>query len=102
MKCSQRPWFVIITQRSPKRHFYLPPPSSKIRKPWKHIERAAASGTMTILYDYPTLEDEHDKTLMDIHGFIDRMSAASAPGAHLVELITWIIHIPERYMFMLF
>jgi hypothetical protein len=66
----------------------------------KHIERAAASATMTILYDYPTLEDEHDKTLTEIHGFVNRMSAASAPGAHLVELVPWMLHIPERHAFM--
>jgi len=67
----------------------------------KHIERSSASATMSILYDYPALEDEHDKTLMEIHGFIDRMSAASAPGAYLVELFPWMIHIPERYTFAL-
>jgi hypothetical protein len=67
----------------------------------KHIERAAASATMTILYDYPTLEDEHDKTLTEIHGFVDRMSGASAPGAHLVELMPWMLHIPKRYTFIL-
>ena len=67
----------------------------------KHIERAAASATLSILYDYPTLENEHDKTVMEIHAFIDRMSAASAPGAYLVELFPWMIHIPERYTSML-
>jgi hypothetical protein len=67
----------------------------------KHIERSSASATMSILYDYPTLEHEHDKTLMEIHEFIDRMSAASAPGAYLVELFPWMIHIPERYTFAL-
>jgi hypothetical protein len=64
----------------------------------KHIERASASAVMSMLYDYPTLEDEHDKTLTEIHAFLDRMSAASAPGAHLVELFHWMIHIPERYI----
>jgi len=63
----------------------------------KHIQRSSASATMSILYDYPTLENEHDETLTKIHAFIDRMSAASAPGAHLVELFPWMIHIPERY-----
>ena len=52
---------------------------------------------MSILYDYPTLENEHDETYAQIHAFIDRMSAASAPGAYLVELFPWMIHIPERY-----
>jgi len=44
----------------------------------KHIERSSASATMAILYDYPTLENEHDKTLTEIHGFINRVSAATA------------------------
>ena len=63
----------------------------------KHIQRSSASATMSILYDYPTLENEDDKTLTGIHAFIDRMSAASAPGAYLVELFPWMVHIPERY-----
>ena len=62
----------------------------------EHIERFAASSTMSILYGYPTLEDEYDETITEIHTFIDRMSAAGAPGAHLVELFPWVIHIPAR------
>jgi hypothetical protein len=54
---------------------------------------------MSILYDYPTLENEHDETLTKIYAFIDRMSVASAPGTYLVELFPWMIHIPERYGF---
>ena len=61
-----------------------------------HIKRYAASATMSILYDYPTLEDEHDETIMEIHAFINHFSAACAPGAHLVEFFPWMIHIPER------
>ena len=63
----------------------------------KHIERSSASATMSILYDYPTLKNEHDETITQIRAFIDRMSAASAPGAFLVELFPWMILIPERY-----
>ena len=62
----------------------------------KHLERASASATLSILYDYPTLEDEHDKTLTEIHTFIDRMSAAGVPGTYLVEFFPWMMHIPER------
>ena len=67
----------------------------------KHIQRSTASATMSILYDYPTLENEDDETLTNIHAFIDRLSAATAPGAYLVELFPWMIHIPERYESML-
>ena len=52
---------------------------------------------MSILYDYPTLENENDETLKKIHAFIDRVSTATVPGAYLVELFPWMIHIPERY-----
>ena len=63
----------------------------------KHFQRSSASATMSILYDYPTLENENDVTIAQIHAFADRMSAATAPGAHLVELFPWMIHIPEMY-----
>ena len=63
----------------------------------KHIERSSASATMAILYDYPTLENEHDKAITEIHAFIRRVSAAPAPGANLVELFPWMMYIPERY-----
>jgi hypothetical protein len=63
----------------------------------KHIQRSSASATMSILYDYPSLENEHDETLTKIHTFIDRLSAATAPGAYLVELFPWMIYIPVRY-----
>ncbi|KAI0293120.1 cytochrome P450 [Russula brevipes] len=62
----------------------------------RHIQRSSTSATMTILYDYPTLEDENDKIITQIHAFIDRLSANAVPGAHLVELLPWMIHIPER------
>ena len=64
----------------------------------KHILRSSASATMSMLYDYPTIEDEHDETLTKIHEFLDRMSATAAPGAHLADLFHWMIHIPERYI----
>jgi hypothetical protein len=66
----------------------------------QHFKRSSTSAIMSILYDYPTIEDEHDKTVMEINRFIDRTSAAAAPGAHLVELLPWMIYIPERYALM--
>jgi hypothetical protein len=51
---------------------------------------------MSILYDYPTLETENDNTLKEIHAFNDHVSEAAAPGAHLVELFPWVMHIPDR------
>ena len=63
----------------------------------KHLQRSSASATMSILYDYPTLENEHDEAVTQIHAFTDRLSAAAAPGAHLVDSFPWMIYIPERY-----
>ena len=63
----------------------------------KHIQRSSASAALTILYDYPTLDNEHDKTITKIDAFVSGLSAATAPGAHpLVSLFPWMIHIPER------
>ena len=64
----------------------------------KHFKRATASATMSILYDYPTLETENDKTLEEIHAFNDRGSEAAAPGAHFVEVFPWMMLIPDRYV----
>ena len=66
----------------------------------QHFKRSSASATRSILYNYPTLEDEHDQTVTEINTFLDRMSAAVAPGTHLVEFLPWMIHIPERYAYM--
>jgi len=63
----------------------------------QHFKRSSASATMSILYDYPTLEGEHDQTVTEINTFVERVSAAAAPGAYLVELLPWMIYIPERY-----
>ncbi|KAN0139662.1 Cytochrome P450 monooxygenase [Lactarius tabidus] len=71
--------------------------SPRARDLEKHFQRTAASATMSMLYDYPTLETENDKTLSEIHAFIDRLSIAAVPGAYLVELFPWMMHIPERF-----
>ena len=65
----------------------------------QHFKRSSTSAIMSILYDYPTLEDEHDETVTEINALFDRMSAAAAPGAYLVELLPWMIYIPERYAY---
>jgi hypothetical protein len=64
----------------------------------RHFQRFATSAIMSILYDYPTLENEHDKTITEIHVFIERILTAGASGAHLVELFPSMMLIPERYV----
>ena len=51
-----------------------------------------------MLYDYPTLETENDKTLTEIHAFINRLSTAAVPGASLVDVFPWMMYIPERFV----
>ena len=53
---------------------------------------------MSMLYDYPTLETENDKTLTEIHAFINRLSIAAVPGAYLVDVFPWMMYIPERFV----
>ncbi|KAF8258627.1 cytochrome P450 [Lactarius quietus] len=63
----------------------------------KHFQRFSASAIMSILYDYPTLKDEDDETVKRIHTVIDRLSKAAVPGTFLVELLPWMMHIPESF-----
>ncbi|KAH8993954.1 cytochrome P450 [Lactarius akahatsu] len=63
----------------------------------KHFERTTASTMMSILYDYPTLRSENEKSVKEAVAYADRMSGSAAPGAYLVELLPWMLHIPERF-----
>ncbi|KAH8997761.1 cytochrome P450 [Lactarius hatsudake] len=83
-----------LTRSFPKRQFAVIT-TFFVKK--KHFQRAAASATMTILYDYPTLETENDENLKEILAYAERQSTTSAPGAYLVELFPWMLHIPERF-----
>ncbi|KAI0306360.1 hypothetical protein B0F90DRAFT_1814272 [Multifurca ochricompacta] len=60
------------------------------------IARFSVSAVMSIFYDYSTLENEDDQTLMEIRAFINCLSDAAVPDAYLVRLFPWIMHIPER------
>ncbi|KAH9175619.1 cytochrome P450 [Lactarius sanguifluus] len=62
-----------------------------------HFQRAATSAIMSVLYSYPTLENEEDETVKEIYAFIERISMAAAPGAYLVDLFPWMLYIPERF-----
>ncbi|KAH9022741.1 cytochrome P450 [Lactarius deliciosus] len=63
----------------------------------KHFKRTTASTMMSILYDYPTLRSENEKSVKEAFAYADRMSGSAAPGAYLVELLPWMLHIPERF-----
>ncbi|KAH9019143.1 cytochrome P450 [Lactarius hengduanensis] len=63
----------------------------------KHFQRTTTSATMSILYDYPTLRTEDNETVNEIITYTERISMTAAPGAYLVELFPWMLHIPERF-----
>ena len=68
---------MIITQFSAKEAVLLA--SAILKNPDaldKHFQRSSASAIMSI-YDYPTLKNEHDETITQIHAFIDRMTRIS-------------------------
>ncbi|KAI0049923.1 cytochrome P450 [Auriscalpium vulgare] len=60
-----------------------------------HFRRATASSFLSIIYDLPTIQSEHDVNLMKVEHHIDRHVKASAPGAHLVEIFTWMRFLPS-------
>jgi len=61
----------------------------------RHFRRASASMILSVVYDCPPLASEQNQT-DDIDDFVDRVTAAAAPGAHLVEFFPWLRHVPSR------
>jgi hypothetical protein len=62
----------------------------------QHFRRAAASTTLSILYGYPTLKSEQDHVVRDINDFAARLFRAAVMGAHLVQFLPWLRHLPSR------
>jgi len=71
-------------------------PSSGLH-PDKQFYRLTTSLIMSILYDHPTIMSEHDETIKYIEAYNVRVSHAAAPGANLIDIFPWMIHIPERF-----
>ena len=61
-----------------------------------HIRRATASAMVAMIYDKEPLASTKDPAIAWLHGFIDRLTKAAMPGAHLVEFFTWMRYIPPR------
>ena len=51
---------------------------------------------MSIVYDYPTLESENDPAVKNIEDFMFRICDAMKPGRYLVDILPWMMYIPER------
>ena len=62
----------------------------------KHLRRAAASMVLSVVYDQPTIKSEQDQNVRLINDFVQRLTRAAYPGAHLVEFFPWMRYIPSR------
>ena len=65
----------------------------------KHLRRAAASMVLSVVYDQPTIKAGQDHNVKLINDFVQRLTRAAYPGAHLVEFFPWMRYIPSRFAF---
>ena len=62
----------------------------------QQFRRAAASTTLSALYDYPTVRSERDHIVRAVNDFGERLFKATFMGAHLVQFLPWLRHLPSR------
>ena len=75
--------------------------SSLLRRSGSHkqdgdLKRVAASTTMSIIYDYPTILSDNDHAVEEIEVFNDRLIQALTMGAYFVDIFPWMKYIPAR------
>ena len=75
--------------------------SSLLRRSGNHkqdgdLKRVAASTTMSIIYDYPTILSDNDHAVEEIEVFNDRLIQALTMGAYFVDIFPWMKYIPAR------
>jgi len=63
----------------------------------KYIHRMAASVIMSVVYDSPMIESEEDETVTFFNNMASRLARAAAPGAHLVELMPFLVAVPSSF-----
>jgi len=63
---------------------------------YRHCQSAVASTIMTVIYGNPPANANSDANVERFHDFIHGLTRAAVPGAHLVELFTWMRHIPPK------
>jgi hypothetical protein len=63
-----------------------------------HCQRAVATTIMPIIYGKPPTKAKNDASVVRFHDFIHGLTRAAVPGAHMVELFTWMRHLPPRSM----
>jgi hypothetical protein len=62
----------------------------------RNFRRTAASVSLSVVYGYPSLTSEENKTVRVINNFTARLFQAVNMGAHLVEFYPWLRYIPSR------
>ncbi|KAH9002683.1 cytochrome P450 [Lactarius hatsudake] len=62
-----------------------------------HLRRASASMVASVVYGQPTVKPGEDEGVRLINDFVQRLTIAALPGAHLVEFFTWMQYIPSRF-----
>lgn len=62
----------------------------------KYVQYAAASMTLSTVYDHTGDQSQKDKIIETINSFSQRVAAAAYPGAHFVEFFPWMQYIPCR------
>jgi len=63
----------------------------------QHLRRATTSMILSIVYDQPTIKSGQDHNVKHINDFVERITRAAYPGAHLVEFFPWMLYIPNRF-----
>ncbi|EIN11999.1 cytochrome P450 [Punctularia strigosozonata HHB-11173 SS5] len=61
----------------------------------QHTQRATASLVLSVLYGKPPIRNSGDPTIRRINEFTERLVRAAYPGAHLVEIFTWMKYLPS-------
>jgi hypothetical protein len=62
----------------------------------RRFRRAAASLILSVLYGYPTLKSEQGHIVDAIDDCAGRLFKAASMGAHLVQFLPWLRHLPSR------
>ncbi|KAI0301682.1 cytochrome P450 [Multifurca ochricompacta] len=63
----------------------------------KHIRRTTASIILSVAYDRPSVEGDDDRTVLRVNEHSEKVAATAAIGAHWVEFLPWMKHIPSRF-----
>ncbi|KZV64301.1 cytochrome P450 [Peniophora sp. CONT] len=62
-----------------------------------HLHRASGNSMLSCLYGEPPSYNEHDSRIGYINEFDEHLIRAITPGAHWVEMLPWLRHIPSRF-----